>query len=227
MSEPLLAVDDLHVQFDTDEGTLRAVDGISYEVDRGETIGVIPEQTPLVDSIAGPVLITVGDDVTTDHIMPASAEVMSLWSDPQACAKYTLARVDPDFAARAEAADGGVIVAGENYGQGSSRENAALELAVLGVDAVIAESFARIHRANLVNFGVVPLTFHANADRETLAEGDDLRISGLREAVGSGAKSVSVRTESGSIAVDLALSDAERDVLLAGGRLRHVAERRD
>jgi len=199
----------------------------TVEVDRGETIGVIPEQTPLVDSIAGPVLITVGDDVTTDHIMPASAEVMSLWSDPQACAKYTLARVDPDFAARAEAADGGVIVAGENYGQGSSRENAALELAVLGVDAVIAESFARIHRANLVNFGVVPLTFHANADRETLAEGDDLRISGLREAVGSGAKSVSVRTESGSIAVDLALSDAERDVLLAGGRLRHVAERRD
>ncbi|WP_435064390.1 aconitate hydratase [Halobaculum sp. EA56] len=195
-------------------------------VERGDTIGTIPEQTPLPDSFAGPVLIVVGDDVTTDHIMPASAEVMSLWSDPQACARYTLARIDPEFAARAEAADGGVVVAGANYGQGSSRENAALELAVLGVDAVIAGSFARIHRANLVNFGVVPLTFRDGGDREALSEGDALAVDGLRAAVAGGDESVTVRTDDGSFEADLAVSDAERDVLLAGGRLRYVSERR-
>ncbi|UIP01488.1 aconitate hydratase (plasmid) [Halobaculum sp. CBA1158] len=196
----------------------------SVAVDRGETIGTIPEGTPLAESIAGPVLIVVGDDVTTDHIVPATAEVMSLWSDPQACAAHTLARIDPEFADRAAAADGGVVVAGENYGQGSSRENAALELAVLGVDAVIAESFARIHRANLVNFGVVPLAFRDAADRDALAEGDAVAVDGLREAVVAGDESVTVRTDEGSFAVDLALSETDRDVLAAGGRLRYVAE---
>ena len=151
---------------------------------------------------------------------------MSLWSDPQACAEYTLARIDPGFAARAAAADGGFVVAGENYGQGSSRENAALELAVLGVDAVIAGSFARIHRANLVNFGVVPLTFGDSADRDALAEGDALSIEGLRAAVEGGAERVTVGTDAGSFEADLALSGTEREVLAAGGRLAFVSGRR-
>lgn len=193
-------------------------------VDRGETIGEIPDQTPLAESIAGPVLISIGDNVTTDHIMPASAEVMSLWSDPQACAQYTLSRIDPEFATRAETANGGFVVAGENYyGQGSSRENAALELAVLGVDAVFAESFARIHRANLVNFWVVPLTFGESADRSRLTEGDELAIEDLRTAVLSGEDTVSVRTETVGIELGIDLTETERAVLAAGGRLRYVS----
>ena len=157
--------------------------------------------------------------------MPASPEVMSLWSDPQACAEFALAGIDPEFASRTVVAQGGVFVAGENYGRGSSRGNAALELAVLGVDSVLADSFARIHRRNLVDFGVVPLTTRDGPASGFLPEGDAIAIDGLRDTVETGGSSVSIETAESATDVALAIADANREALLAGGRLGLVSNR--
>ena len=193
----------------------------STEVRKGDTIGSVPLKDPLTGRIVGPVLTKAGDNVTTDHIVPANAEVMSLWSDPQACADYTLVRVDEEFPAKARAADGGWVLAGENYGQGSSRENAALELAVLGVDGVIAESFARIHLANLINFGVVPLTF-ADADTyDRVDEGDTLEVVGdVAAQIRAGDERVTVEVDGEwTFEASVDLTEKERETLLAGGKL--------
>ncbi len=199
----------------------------SVEVQRGTTIGTIPLRDPHPETVSGPVLITVGDDITTDHIMPATAEVMSLWSDPQACAEYTLSRVDPEFSTRARDAGHGWVVAGQNYGQGSSRENAALELAVLGVDGVIAEGFARIHRSNLVNFGMLPLTFADAADADQVSEGDTLSVDGIATGIRDGRTDFTVSVDDEwSFTARLAISDEERAVLASGGRLNHVKRAR-
>jgi aconitate hydratase len=196
----------------------------STEVARGETIGTVPLKKPLASALSGPTLLKAGDDITTDHIVPAGPEITPLWSDPQACAQYTLIRVDESFPDRAEQADGGWIVAGENWGQGSSRENAALELAVLGVDGVIAKSFARIHLANLINFGVVPLTFADSAVYDRLSEGDALELAGdVAEAVDAGDEQFTVRVnDEWAFETDLELTDRERETLLAGGKLAEI-----
>ena len=198
----------------------------SVDVYRGETIGTIPVKDPPSGDLQGPVTLVTGDDITTDHIMPASSEILSVWSDPQAAADYTLTRVDGEFPERAREADGGWIVAGENYGQGSSRENAALELVELGVDGVIAKSFARIHLANLVNFGVLPLTFVDPDAYERLSEGEELSIvENVAEALGSGADRLTVSVnDEWRFEVGLACSDEQRDVLIAGGRLPYVRD---
>ncbi len=200
----------------------------TVEIERGTTIGTVPLREPHPETVSGPVLITVGDDVTTDHIMPASAEIMSQWSDPQAAAEYTLSRIDPAFPARAEAAGCGWVVAGENYGQGSSRENAALELAVLGVDGVIAESFARIHRSNLVNFGVLPLTFADASAADRIDEGDTLTVAGVAEGIQSGRRTYTVEVNGEwTFEATLGVSDRERTILEAGGLLNHVKQSDD
>jgi aconitate hydratase len=193
-------------------------------VRRGETIGTVPLKDPLGNAVSGPALLKAGDDITTDHIVPAGPDITPLWSDPQACAEYTLTRVDESFPARASEADGGWIVAGQNWGQGSSRENAALELAVLGVDGVIAESFARIHFANLLNFGVLPLTFADPDVYERLSEGDDMAIVGdVADAIRAGKQELTVRVnDDWTFAVELDLTDRERDTLLAGGKLAEI-----
>ncbi|RLM89341.1 aconitate hydratase [Halobellus sp. Atlit-38R] len=193
----------------------------STEVRKGDTIGSVPLKDPLAEQIAGTVITKAGDNVTTDHIVPANAEVMTLWSDPQACADYTLVRVDEDFPEKARAADGGWVVAGENYGQGSSRENAALELAVLGVDGVIAQSFARIHFANLVNFGVVPLTFADAEAYDNVDEGDTLEVVGdLASQIRAGDEQVTVEVNGEwTFEADVTLTPKERETLLAGGKL--------
>ncbi|MFC6766875.1 aconitate hydratase [Natrinema soli] len=194
------------------------------DVYRGETIGTVPLKPRLPSEVRGPALTKAGDNVTTDHIVPASAEVMSVWSDPQACADYTLTRIDEDFPEKARAADGGWVVAGENYGQGSSRENAALELAVLGVDGVIAKDFARIHFANLVNFGVLPLTFADDTAYERIEEGDDLSIAGdVADLVRGGAEQITVRVnDDWTFEASVHLTDAERATLVAGGKLSQL-----
>jgi aconitate hydratase len=197
----------------------------SVEVRRGETIGHVPVRDPLGARLAGPVLIDMGDNITTDHIVPATPEVMSLWSDPQACAAHTLARVDPDFAERAAAADGGWVVAGENYGQGSSRENAALELVVLGVDGVIAESFARIHEANLINFGVVPFRFADPADHSRLSVDDSLVVTGVANGLTDGrVKFAATVNDDWTLPLRLDLSADERATLAAGGKLAQLRQ---
>ncbi|MFB6096929.1 MAG: aconitate hydratase [Haloferacaceae archaeon] len=199
------------------------------EVRRGRRIGTVPLKAPLTDRLAGPTLLKAGDDVTTDHIVPANAEVSPLWADPEACAHYTLTRVDEAFPDRARAADGGWIVAGENWGQGSSRENAALELAVLDVDGVLAKSFARIHLANLVNFGVLPLTFADPAVYDDLAEGAELEIlTDVASAVRDGAERFTVSVDGDwTFEAELDLTDRERELLVAGGKLSHIKRSQD
>lgn len=197
------------------------------DIFRGETIGTVPLKDGLTAQIAGPVLTKVGDDITTDHIVPASAEVMSLWSDPQACADYTLVRVDEAFPQKVRNASGGWVIAGDNYGQGSSRENAALELAVLDVDGVIAESFARIHFANLINFGLIPLTFADSSSYERLTADDTVEIVGdVVTQMQAGAERVTVNVnDDWTFEARVDLTEAERETLLAGGKLSQLKRR--
>lgn len=195
-------------------------------VEKGETIGTVPLKDSLTANVGGTVLTKAGDNITTDHIVPASADVMSLWSDPQACAEYTLTRVDEDFPSKAREADGGWVVAGANYGQGSSRENAALELTVLGVDGVLAKSFARIHFANLVNFGVVPLTFPDDEVYDRIEEGDDVEIVGdVAAQLDAGVEQVTVSVnDDWTFDADVSLTPQERETLLAGGKLSRLKD---
>lgn len=204
---------------------------------RGPNIQPIPAQAPLGSVVRGPVLIVVGDDVSTGDLSPDGAEVMALRSNVPAMARFVLRRLDPDFAARAAELGGGFIVAGHNYGQGSSREHAALAPKHLGVRAVIARSFARIHRRNLIAQGVLPLTFVRDEDYELAARGQTWELVDVRAAISAGATAVRARVlEPGAadrasqpeptLELELALraTARERRVMLAGGLLAHLRE---
>lgn len=201
-------------------------DGSAIEVLRGPNIAALPALGPLVERVDGPVLIALGDDVTTDDILPAGAQILPLRSNIPSISRFAFTRVDREFTARAKAAGQGVVVAGRNYGQGSSREHAALVPRYLGVAAVIAVSFARIHRSNLVNFGVLPLTFVTGTDRDRIAQGEPIAIEGVRDAVASGATTLHLRRSGGEdIALRLDLTAREREIVLAGGLLNSVRAR--
>jgi aconitate hydratase len=195
----------------------------NVEVLRGPNIQPVPLADPVPETVAGRILLKVGDNVTTDHIMPAGATILPLRSNVPAIAEYVFHRVDPDFVQRARAWDGGVIVGGENYGQGSSREHAALAPMYLGVRVVLAKSFSRIHQDNLVNVGIVPLTFTDPADHERLRQGDELVIPDARVALRDG-RLLALRdqTQDRSYTVTHHLSDRQVEILLAGGLLNHV-----
>jgi aconitate hydratase len=190
-------------------------------VRRAPTIKDVPVKAPLASEEQGRVLLKLGDNVSTDEIMPAGAEVLPLRSDIPAIAEHVFERVDPDFPRRARAAGAGFIVAGENYGQGSSREHAALAPMYLGVRGVIARSLARIHQSNLINYGLLPLQFVDANDYDRLETGDLLLIPSLRETVEAGAERLRVvnQTRGTELEVRLTLTDRERQVLLAGGLL--------
>jgi aconitate hydratase len=186
-----------------------------------------PNQQPPVDSgplpedVGGRVAIVLGDDISTGDMAPDGVIAMSIWSDISACARFMFQRNDPDFHERVTSWGGGIIVAGSNYGQGSSREHAALNPRHLGVRAIAAAGFARIHRSNLIAQGIVPLI--AEDASRTASVGDTWRIPGLRAAVGSGAEEVCVDVEGqGRLTVGLQLSPAERELLLAGGLLAYT-----
>jgi len=198
-------------------------DGSDVEVVRGPNIQPLPTRGPLEDVLRGQVLLKVGDDITTDHILPAGAEVLPLRSNIPALSRYVFQRVDPTFVRRAEEAGGGFIVAGANYGQGSSREHAALAPMYLGVKAVLAKSFARIHQANLVNFGILPLRFVDSTDYEALGQGDEWEITGVRESVRRGER-LRVRnlTTGRTFSVACELTERQRHILLAGGLLNYI-----
>ncbi|HHX74793.1 MAG TPA: aconitate hydratase, partial [Firmicutes bacterium] len=153
-----------------------AADPETVEVVRGPNIQPLPVNKELPDTLQASVLLKVEDNITTDHIMPARAKILPLRSNIPAISAYVFSQIDPTFAERAKAAGSGVVVGGHNYGQGSSREHAALAPMYLGVKAVIAKSFARIHHANLVNFGILPLTFASEADYDKIGQGDKLEI---------------------------------------------------
>ncbi|MGI6380534.1 MAG: aconitate hydratase [Anaerolineae bacterium] len=198
-------------------------DGSSIEVVRGPNIQPLPSRGPLSDTIVAPALLVMGDNVTTDDIMPAGAEILPFRSNVPALSAFVLTRLDPTFPERAKAAGRGILVAGENYGQGSSREHAALVPMYLGVQAVVAKSLARIHRANLINFGIAPLTFADPADYGLISQGDELRLAGTRDAIAQGQPLTLENLTSGAtITVRCELSERERQVLVAGGLLNAI-----
>jgi len=211
-------------------------DGAGVEIVRGPNIRPIPKRGPLPESVEGAVLIKVGDNITTDHIMPAGSRLLPLRSNIPALSEHVFEPVDAEFARHAREKGGGFVIGGENYGQGSSREHAALAPMHLGVIAVIAKSFARIHRANLINFGILPLTFADKADYDRISRDDVLTIEKTRAGLDASRitvanKSLLRRSSSGCegrtrwffFDVRTDLSQREREILKAGGRLNMIA----
>jgi aconitate hydratase len=197
-------------------------DGRDAPIVKGSNIRDVPVGRPPGDEVAGPVLIKLGDKVSTDDISPSGSQVLVFRSNMPAIAEFTFRNVDPEFVARAKAADGGFILAGQTYGQGSSREAAAVGPMFLGVRAVLAKSFARIHRANLINWGVLPLELADPADYDQVAAGHRLRIGDVPAGLAAGELIVQDETTGRRITVRCALTDRERAILVAGGRLAHT-----
>jgi len=189
------------------------------EIIRGPNIKPLPDFPSLPDTLKGKVLIKVGDNITTDHIMPAGAKILPLRSNIPEISKYAFEAVDPGFLHRALEKGGGFIIGGENYGQGSSREHAALAPKYLGVKAVIVKSFARIHLANLINFGIVPLTFKDSADYDSIDLGDKLEV-----VIGELRDDVELRNLTRDSEIELAhsLSELDAEILKTGGKLPWV-----
>ena len=214
--------------FDIDDGMLIRPprDGSQVEVVRGPNIKPVPRTEPPAETLAGSTLIKLGDNITTDHIMPSNAKLLPYRSNIPYLADFCLTPCDEDFPARAKAAGGGFIVAGENYGQGSSREHAALAPLYLGVKAVLAKSFARIHRANLLNNGILPLVFTSAEDYEAAAEGEEIVIAGAPGQIRAAAEGTPVTATLGGREVKLLLdiTPRQRDILLAGGLLNYIRD---
>lgn len=193
------------------------------EIIRGPNIAPFPDFTDLPETWKGRVMLKVGDNITTDHIMPAGAKILPLRSNIPAISEYVFHAVDPDFATNmkqaAEQGVAGMIVGGDNYGQGSSREHAALAPRYLGVQVKLVKSFARIHKANLINFGIVPLCFANSEDYDLVEQGAEVVIPGIREALASGQDSLTVEVNGKPVAATIDLSPRHREILVAGGLL--------
>ena len=195
-------------------------DGRGVEVVKGSNIVPPPAPVPVPESIDGRVLIVVPDDVSTGDMAPDGVLGLAIWSNIPACARHMFRRFDPEFPARAEEWGGGIVVGGHNYGQGSSREQAAFAALHLGVRAVVARSFARIHRTNLIAQAIPPLVL---VDEETRVEqGDEWRIDGLADAVRRGDSEVVAATPHGGVRLGVELSLREREILLAGGLIAYA-----
>ncbi|MDD3866667.1 MAG: aconitate hydratase [Eubacteriales bacterium] len=203
-----------------------AADASAVEVLRGPNIQPFPLNRPVRGEICGKALIKVEDNITTDHIMPSTAKLLPYRSNVPYLADYCLTPCDPEFPARARAEGGGMVIAGSNYGQGSSREHAALAPLQLGIRAVLAISFARIHLANLINNGILPLTFADAADYDTIDRMDELCIDHPEEQIRGCVRGEPVwihnQTKSRSIEAVLPLSPRQADILLAGGLLNYT-----
>ena len=190
---------------------------------RGPNIKPFPKGKPVGDEIGAQLVLKVGDNITTDHIMPAGAKVLPYRSNIPKMSEFCFEVCDPDFPARAKAAGSGIILGGSNYGQGSSREHAALVPMYLGIRAVVTKSFARIHVANLINAGILPLTFENEADYDKFTQGDKLTISGILEGMDTGF--VTMKNEAGAQArLHCDLTQRQKEILLAGGLLEYTRE---
>jgi aconitate hydratase len=193
-------------------------------IERGPNIKPLPLRGPLEDFLEGTVILKVGDNITTDHILPAGARVLPLRSNIPAISKHLFERLDPDFFMKARELGGGFVVGGENYGQGSSREHAALAPMYLGIKAILTKSYARIHRSNLINFGVLPLTFRDPDEFLKIQQGDSLRITNLRKGLEvDGLLVIENETQKRSFEVLHGLNQREIEILLAGGLLNYTA----
>ncbi|AGB15177.1 aconitate hydratase, putative, Aquifex type [Halovivax ruber XH-70] len=195
-------------------------EAVDDELVKGPNIGEVPLREGIDEDIAGEVLLKMDDNITTDHIIPATQDILMYRSNIDKLSEFTLSRVDETFADRAAEADGGVLLAGENYGQGSSREHAAMCPMHLGVEAVLAQSFARIHRANLFNFGIVPLVIDEDA-YDGIDQGDEVEIvEDVETGVSEGRSEFTVTVNGDEeYTATLDASQRERDILAAGGKL--------
>ncbi len=195
-------------------------EGVEAEVVRGPNIKPFPVNREMPEQLSGVVLIKVGDNITTDHIMPSNAKLLPFRSNVPYLAEYCLTPCDPEFPKRAKENGGGFIVAGSNYGQGSSREHAALAPLQLGVKGVVAKSFARIHMANLVNSGILPMTFADETDFDKIKDGDQLVMENIREQLAAG-NELEIWNKTGNYTIKVRVSLSERQVkmMLAGGLL--------
>lgn len=190
------------------------------EVFRGPSIKPLPEFPPIGERLSAEVLLKLGDNVSTDDILPGGSEIMALRSNIPKISEYAFRNIDPMFTRRALERKRGFIIGGENYGQGSSREHAALVPRYLGIEAVIAESFARIHLANLVNFGILPLTFLKKQDYADIAQGDHLVIK--LEGLHKDQLSLKNETRNLEIQVEVCLNSSQKEILKAGGKLAAI-----
>jgi aconitate hydratase len=192
-------------------------------IERGPNIKPLPLRGPLEDFMEGSVILKVGDNITTDDILPAGAKILPLRSNIPAISEYLFERIDTSFAKRAKQLGGGFVVGGENYGQGSSREHAALAPMYLGIKAILTKSYARIHRSNLINFGVLPLTFKNLEEFLSIQQGDHLRIAELRKSLQEeGFLKIENITQQRVFEVSHGLNPREKEILLAGGLLNYT-----
>ena len=199
-----------------------AEDGTKVEVKRGPNIKPFPINKELGEKIEGKILIKVEDNITTDHIMPSNSKLLPFRSNIPYLSQFCFNTIDTDFPNRAKNLGGGFIIAGENYGQGSSREHAALAPLYLGVRGVIAKSFARIHKANLINNGIVPLEFKNEADYNEVDPLDELVIDNIKEALTKGSVKVKNISKNSEFEVLIDLTEKEIQVIKAGGRLNYL-----
>ena len=193
-------------------------------IERGPNIKPLPLRGPLEDFMEGSVILKVGDNISTDDILPAGAKVLPLRSNIPAISEYLFERIDARFVKRTKQLEGGFVVGGENYGQGSSREHAALAPMYLGIKAILTKSYARIHRSNLINFGILPLSFKDPDEFLRIQQGDYFRITNLRKGLRVGGLiTIENETQKRSFEVLHGLNQREIEILLAGGLLNHTA----
>jgi len=206
-------INDDHFQKPSNEG----------EIVRGPNIKPLPKFEAMPDSIAADVVLKVGDNISTDHILPAGAKILPLRSNLPAISEHTFGAVDKNFVARAKSVKNGVIVGAENYGQGSSREHAALAPRYLGIKFVITKSFARIHLANLINFGIIPLTFDNPQDYEIVKLADKIEFNDIRNVIKNN-KDLIIKVNDKSIKLNYNFTDRQKEILFAGGLLNWIKE---
>ena len=203
---------------------LSVEEAASAEVLRGPNIKEFPKSKAFSDTLDAKLVLKVGDNITTDHIMPAGAKILPYRSNIPHLSKFCFEVCDPSFPDRAKAAGDGIIVGGSNYGQGSSREHAALVPMYLGIRGVIAKSFARIHIANLINSGILPMVFENPEDYDKLSQDADLTITGIVSGMAEGKLTVTDRTTGNQFNVLCSLTERQRAILLAGGLLNYTKE---
>ncbi|MBQ6809660.1 MAG: aconitate hydratase, partial [Clostridia bacterium] len=198
--------------------------GEGVEILRGPNIKPFPVNVELPEKIEASALLKVGDNITTDHIMPAGSKILPYRSNIPYLSQFCFGVCDKEFPERAKLMGGGFVIGGSNYGQGSSREHAALVPLYLGVKAVIAKSFARIHKANLINTGILPLTFKNEEDYDRIGQGDILELPNILEEIKNGGSKITLvnKTKNFEVELELPLSDRQADILAAGGLLNYT-----
>ena len=201
-----------------------AEDAVNVEVLRGPNIKEFPKSKPFTDDLSAELVLKVEDNITTDHIMPAGSKILPYRSNIPFLSQFCFSVCDTTFPERAKAAGDGIIVGGSNYGQGSSREHAALVPMYLGIRCVIAKSFARIHVANLINAGILPLTFQNPADYDLLEQGAKLRLSNIQSGMCSGVITMTNENTGAKIPLVCDLTQRQRDIVTAGGLLNYTKE---